>query len=153
MRSTRENYENSYSRVKINNVNFRKSMELCANSGEPRIRKFKDKLNIIYHHQNTPRLSDEIFLHEQQPTKHQNKTINKSREREMYSHERVLITSKTKCIVWFTREECTFVFLFCVPAWRHRSIETQHPPSLYTFRAPVKITMQETSLKMNNKTG
>ena len=110
MRSTSENYENSDSRVKINNVNFRKSMELCANSGEQRIRKFKDKLNIIYHHQNTPRLSDEIFLHEQQPTKHQNKN-KRSRECEIYSHERRTY-HQNKCIVWFTREECTFVFLF-----------------------------------------
>ena len=30
---TSENYENSYSRVKINNVNFRKSVVLWANSG------------------------------------------------------------------------------------------------------------------------
>ena len=35
--STSENYENSYSRVKIDNVNFRKSIELCANSGVQKI--------------------------------------------------------------------------------------------------------------------
>ena len=34
MRSTSENYENLCSRVKINNVNFRKSVVLWANSGE-----------------------------------------------------------------------------------------------------------------------
>ena len=33
MRSTGENYENLCSRVKIDNVNFRKSVVLCANSG------------------------------------------------------------------------------------------------------------------------
>ena len=35
--STSENYENSFSRVKICNVNFRKSIELCANSEVPTI--------------------------------------------------------------------------------------------------------------------
>ena len=33
MRSTSENYENLYSRVKIDNVNFRKSVVLGADSG------------------------------------------------------------------------------------------------------------------------
>ena len=48
MRSTSENYENSDSRVKINNVNFRKSMELCANSDDSlQNSKFTSELNLL----------------------------------------------------------------------------------------------------------
>ena len=42
-----ENYENSYAQVKINNVNFRKSIELCANSGVQEKQTTTDKYQLL----------------------------------------------------------------------------------------------------------
>ena len=74
---------------------------------------------IIYHYQTKPLLSDEIFLHEQKQ-KHITGTWNVFARAMDYffsspctsGYWKLRRTYHNKCIVWFTREECTFVFLF-----------------------------------------